>query len=126
MANTTKRLAGVTKLTIDGTAYNVTECTYRTGSVKRETISSLNSAAAGYKETLTPGMIKVTILDSAGFAMTLFNGLTSSTVVVEAANGKAISGAGMWSTEPQEVNAAEGRAEVTFEGPPLTETGISS
>ena len=126
MANTTKRLAGVTTLTIDGTAYNVAECAYRTGNVKRETISSLNSGAAGYKESLAPGMIKVTILDSAGFAMSLFNGLTNSTVVVGAANGKTISGTGMWTTEAVEVNAAEGRAEITFEGPPLTETGVSS
>jgi hypothetical protein len=124
-STTSQRLAGVTSVNIDGTAYNITECTYRVGMVKRETIASLNSGAAGYKELLQGGHIKLTVLDSAGFAMGFFSGLTNSTVVINAANGKSISGSGLWVLEAVEVNAAEGRGEVTFEGPPLTETGIA-
>jgi hypothetical protein len=126
MANTNQRLAGVTSLTIDGTAYNVTDCTYTLGKFKREPMSSLNTPYAGYKETYAPGVIKVTILDSSGFSASFFNTLTNSTVVAGAANGKQISGSGMMCSDQIEINPAEGKGELTFMGPPLVETGLTS
>jgi hypothetical protein len=126
MANTSQRLAGITTLTVDGTSYNVTDASVTLGKWKREVIGSLNTAFAGTKDTLVPGQIKVTILDSSGFDAGYFNTLTNSTVVIGQANGKTITGTGMVCTEQVEINPAEGKGELTFMGMPLLSTGMTS
>ena len=111
-----KRLAGVLALEIDGTAYTVVgEVTYVLSQMSRETLIGVNGVH-GYKEMPVAGSIKARLRDSGSFSAAMFGGLTSSTVTVKAANGKTISGVGMWNNAVVEVDPIEGTFEVEFQG----------
>jgi hypothetical protein len=116
-----KRLAGVAFLTIDGKSYQVAEgAKYQVSKITRETLSG-QSGVDGFKEMPKPGTIGATIRDAGDLSVSKINQMTDVTVVLQLANGKVISGSGMWSTENQEVDTAEGKFEVNFEGPDVRE-----
>lgn len=119
--STSRRLAGVTSFAIDGTAYQlVGDVMWKPAIRKRETLVGLDGIH-GYSETFEAAHISATLRDSAAISMADFNAMTDVTVVVVAANGKTISGSGLWVTEAQEVKGAEGTFEVRFEGDELIE-----
>jgi Phage tail tube protein len=121
MADTSQRRSGVFALNVDGTDYDVVDgVTYILSTVKRETNIGI-SGIQGYKETFVSGQIKAKLRDSNGFLAALFTNLTASSVIGQAANGKTVSGTGMWTTEPVEVDPIEGTFEVTFEGAQVRE-----
>lgn len=121
---TNQRLAGVTKLTIDGSSYNVISFNYGLSKVENSPMVSL-SGVDGFKSMPTPGFIAAVIRDAASVNVGSFSTKTNSTVVLELANGKQISGSGMFITGAQDVEGAEATFSVRFDGTNVGETGIT-
>lgn len=121
MVDTSQRRGGIFTLNVDGNDYDVVDgVTYVLSKVKRETMSGI-SGVQGYKESPVPGQIKAKLRDNDSFLAATFAGLTSSAVIGQCANGKTVSGSGMWTTETTEVDPIEGTFEVIFEGPTVRE-----
>ena len=112
----TRRLAGVTYATISGSQFPIADdCTWQPGNLKRESMTGL-SGTVGYNETFVPAKIMIKIYDTPDFSVSDFFNFTDELVVITAANGKSITGSGMWVTEALSVSGKEGSFEVTFEG----------
>lgn len=119
--DTTNRLAGTATLTVDGVSVKlVGKFKYRPSKVKRETMTGMD-IVHGYKETPYAGMISAQIRDSGGTTVADFNDQTNVTITAVLANGKTITGSGMWSTDAQEVDSEDAVFEVTWEGPSVSE-----
>jgi hypothetical protein len=111
-----RRAAGQAWLTVNNVGYSVvSEPSWRTARVQRETLVSL-SGIDGYKEVALPGFIAATIRDTFGQRVADFQDMVDVTVTLKQSNGKQISGTGMWTTEASEVNAEEATFAVRFEG----------
>lgn len=122
---TTRRLAGISAITIDGTAYDIVgDLTWSPSTVKRETLAG-QTRVEGFSEMPVAGFIAATIRDGGGFTVATFNGLTNSTIVVQQANGKSILGNGMWCIDAQEVKTQEGSFGVRFESDDVSEVVAS-
>ena len=121
MADTSRRLAGVAYLTIDGTSYPlVGEAKYSPSTFKRETKAG-QDGIHGYSESPNAPYIEATIRDAHGVTVADFNAMTNSTVVLELANGKVVVGRNMWAVETQEVDTTEASFKVRFESPDVQE-----
>ena len=122
MANDPRRLAGIVSLTIDGTSYMVAgDAKWQPSGVKRETLESQNAVVQGYSEKARAGSISLSLRDSADLSVASVQAIVDSTIVLELANGKTVVGRGMWNVEDQEVDTAEGKLDVKFEGPSVVE-----
>ena len=120
MAN--PRLAGIASVAVDGTTYMLAgELEYGVSNVERETLTG-QDAVHGYSEKPVPGYIAGTFRDNDEFDVLDFNGMTDVTVQAELANGKVISGSGMWTVSKQEVKTTDGTFQVRFEGPVVETT----
>jgi hypothetical protein len=117
-----ERLAGITGLTIDGTAYMVvSDVTWSAARWKRETLVGLD-AVHGFSETPIQGYIEATLRDSGDMSVGDFNEMRCVEVLVTLANGKVVGGANLWNTSALEVRAAEGTFQVRFDGTDVAET----
>lgn len=110
-----RRLAGITRATVNGVTYPVTEFAWSPGTVKRETMTSL-SGVDGYSEVPKAPYVSGKFRDSQSNSVTAFNGLTDTTVVFQLANGKQIVGHGLWNTGENEVAGVEATFDFKFEG----------
>jgi hypothetical protein len=109
-------IAGTAILSVDGQSYVVRgKLAYKPNRVSRETIVG-QSGIAGYKEMPMAGAISMTLSDAGGLVVGDFNRMTGVTVTAQLANGKGITGAGMWQTGEIEVDTEEGTFDVHFEG----------
>lgn len=116
MAIVPQRVAGIVAMSIDGVAYTVRgKCTYRVSQVERETIRA-QSGIAGFKEMPIQGRIAASLQDAGGLSVALLNFLTSSTITLQLANGKGVTGTGMWQVETPDVDTEEGTFDIAFEG----------
>lgn len=121
MADTSRRLAGLAYVSIDGVSYPVvSDPNWRVASVTRETMVSMG-AVDGYKETVLPGFLEFTLRDTASTNVRGFQDFTSVSVTLRTASGKQITGTGLWTTEASEVNSAEATFKVRFEGNDIEE-----
>lgn len=121
MADTTRRLAGVCYLTVDGTTYMLSaDLAYSPSTVRRETITGMDGVH-GYKETPVAGYISGTLRDAGSLSVAAFNAMTNVTVVAELANGKVVSARNAWTVDVQEVKATEGTFDVKFESAQVEE-----
>jgi len=98
---------------------------YKVSTKKRETLIGYDGVH-GYKETYVAGSISMSLRDYGGLTVADFNSMTDVTVVLTLANGKVVTGKGMWTIEDQEVDTAEAKFDVKFEGPSVTEAISSS
>lgn len=121
MADQTTALAGIVSLTIDGTSYLVAgDAKYQVSSRKRETLVGQDSVH-GFSEMPRAGKISMTLRDRAGLSVTAVAAIVASTIVLELANGKTIVGSNMWNVEDQEVDTADGKVDIVFEGASVQE-----
>lgn len=117
-----ERLAGITGLSIDGTAYMVvSDVTWSPSKWKRETLAGLDSIH-GFSEVPLQGYIEATLRDSGAIAVGDFNDMRCVEVQVSLANGKIVTGSNMWNVMAQEVRAAEGTFQVRFDGIDVSES----
>lgn len=120
MADHSKRRGGVGWAWVDGVYQDVTDATHRLSTVTRTTLVGLNGVH-GYSETPQPGFIAFTVRDSNTLRVSDYSDMTNVAVVLQLANGKRISGTGLWTAETQEVNDTEGTFAVRFEGEDVRE-----
>lgn len=121
MADTTKRLAGVAYLSVDGQSYMLAgDLSYSVSSISRETLIG-QDRVHGYSEKPHAGSISGTLRDAGGLTVADFNAMTNVTVTCELANGKTVIGRNMWTTDAQEVKTAEGTFEVKWESDSVEE-----
>ena len=116
MSDSFRRISGAASLTIDGVSFAVVdEPGYRLATVTRESLVSMSSID-GYSEKPIVPYIKANLRDMPGFSVADFEAMTNVTVELVLNNGKVITGQGMWNTVAQEVNAADAKFSVQFEG----------
>lgn len=121
MPDTSRRLAGVAYITVDGTTYMLAaDLTYSPSSVTRETLTGMDGVH-GYSEKPKAGFISGTFRDAGSLSVAAFNAMTNVTVTVELANGKVVTARNAWTTDAQEVKAAEGTFDVRFDSAQVEE-----
>ena len=109
-------LAGTASLTVNGVSYALRGAfTYSPVRVKRETISG-QDAVHGFKEMPTPGWVSADLTDTGGLSVAALNAMTNVTIVAQLKNGKVIVGVGLWTVDAQEVDTAEAKLTVKWEG----------
>jgi len=119
--STSRRLAGLATMTIDGVAYDIVgDCVYLPTMVKRETVMG-QARVEGFSEMPQAGHIAATIRDNGSLSVAFLNSLVSSTILLQPANGKTVIGSGMWNTEASEVKTQEGTFSIKFESDDVTE-----
>jgi hypothetical protein len=117
-----ERLAGITGLTVDGTAYMVvSDVTWSPVRWRRETLAGLDSIH-GFSEVPLQGFIEATLRDAGDLSVESFNEMRCVEVQVQLANGKVVGGANMWCVSALEVRAAEATFQVRFDGTQVNET----
>ena len=117
--------AGIATLSIDGEVFDlVTDGTYDATNVTRETLVG-QSGVQGFSEMPKSGSIGGQCRDSGNLTVSAIKLKTNSTVVLVNANGKTVTGDGMWCTECSEVNTVEGTFTVKFEGTDVNESATS-
>lgn len=116
MADTTNRIAGVAYVSVDGVTYLLSgDLSYSPGSVKRDSVTGQDQVH-GYSEMPRAPFISGTFRDSGSLTVNDFNGMTNVTLSLELANGKLVTGRGMWTVDAQEVKTQEGTFDVRWEG----------
>ena len=121
-SDNSKRLGGVASFTIDGTAYMlVGDLKYSVSTQERETLTGMDSGYHGYSEKPGFGHIECTLRDNSVVRTATFYNMTNVTVVAITANGKSVSGQGMTCMKAIEVDTADGKFSVRFEGPLVAE-----
>jgi hypothetical protein len=112
---TSRRIAGLTTMSVNGSAFAVTEFAWDPGSVERETITSL-SGVDGYRELPVAPYISGKFRDAGSVNVTAFTQLYNATVVLQLANGKQIVGHNLWFTGRPGVSGADANFDFKFEG----------
>jgi hypothetical protein len=112
---TSRRLAGITAFTVNGSAFPVIEFTWDPAITENETMISL-SGVDGYSQKPVAPFISGKFRDSAAVSVTGFTNLNNATVVVSLANGKQIVGHNLWYTGRPGVSGADADFDFKFEG----------
>lgn len=112
---TSRRLAGITSFTVNGSAYAVTEFAWDPGWNERETMTSL-SGVDGYRELPVAPYISGKFRDGASVSVTAFTQMHNATIVVQLASGKQIVGHNLWYTGRPGTSGADSNFEFKFEG----------
>ena len=121
---TSRRLAGVVKFSINGTPWDVVgDLAWSISPVKRETLKG-QSGVEGYSEMPMEQFISATLRDRGDVALETLITARNSEIQIQQANGKTISGYGMWCTELGEVRTQEASFAIRFEGDSVTETPV--
>ena len=118
-------IAGVAQVTVDGTTYQLEgDLKYSPSTVKREALLGMDGFH-GWKETPVTGSITMSLRDAGNLAVGDFNKIRNSTVVLQLANGKIVVGRNMGTVDALEVDSADAKFEVKFEGPQVSEQTVS-
>lgn len=122
MADNSRRYAGLVWLWIEGVEYEVvSQPQWGVSTVTRTTLSSMRRVG-GYSETPKAGFIAATIRDDGTFNVADFQDMTNVSVTLQLANGKRVSGTGLWTVEAVEVDSTEATFAVRFEGEDVRES----
>jgi hypothetical protein len=115
MTDTTKRLAGIAYISVNGKTYMLAaDAAYSVSKVSRETLVG-QDRVHGFSEKPKAGSISAQLRDARDLTVADFNAMDDVTVVLELANGKTVVGSNMWTVDAQEVKTAEATFEVKFE-----------
>lgn len=112
----TNAIAGTAFVSVNGITYQLEgSLAYSPVRVSRETLIG-QSGVQGFKEMPAPGVIKGSFRDAGGLTVADFNAMRNVTVVCELANGKIVTGRNMWTVGPVEVDTADAKFEVEWNG----------
>jgi len=118
-------IAGVAQVTVDGTTYQLEgDLKYSPSTVKREALLGMDGFH-GWKETPVTGSITMSLRDAGSLSVGSFNSIRNSTIVLQLANGKIVVGRNMGHVDTLEVDSADAKFEVKFEGPQVSEQTVS-
>lgn len=121
---TSRRLAGVAALTIDGSAWDVvSELEYSPSTVTRETLKG-QSGVEGFSEMPQQGYVSATLRMRSDVPVYSLNQKTNATIIAQLANGVTVYAYGAWQTGEIGVNTAEGTFSIRFESPSVVEATI--
>ena len=122
---TTQRLAGTANITVDGVTYEVVgDFNWSSYTVTRETLKGMSTNFAGYKELPNQCFIEFTGRDMANTPLSVYQGMTNSTVVAVLASGKVLTGQNMVVVEAVSVNSVEATMKLRFESATVTESTV--
>lgn len=111
-----KRIAGVCYVKVDGEQLELEgSLTCSLDFSEKEGLAGL-SGVAGYKETPVVPYIEGDFFVPPGFPLAKLRDLTDATITAELANGMTGVLSGAWLAGKVEVDAAEGKAKLKFEG----------
>lgn len=114
-------VGGTAFLTIDGVTYElVARARYRPAQVERTTAKGMDGIHGFIEAPIAP-MIAGQFRDRGGMRVRDFGAMRDVTIVLELVSGKVVTGAHMWSTTAQEVDASDGTFEAVFEGGAVSE-----
>ena len=116
------RRAGIASFTIDGVSLDVaSDLRYSVTTVARESLTG-QDRVHGFKEAPKPGYMSLKVRDSGDLTTSDYNAMTDVTCVAILANGKTVSGSGMWQVGDIENDTMEGTFELRFEGEQVEES----
>lgn len=111
-----QRIGGILYFTIDAGQYAVRgSFTVTPSTVKREGIAG-QTQVDGYTETPVVPSIKGDFSTVPGLSLTALEAITDSTITVALANGSTYVLANAWSVPPFEIDTADGKVSVEFQG----------
>ena len=96
------------------------DATWTPSTPSRETVTGMD-AVHGYKQKPAAGKISVKLRDASDVSVTDLGNATNVSISIEEANGKTVTGAGMWCTEQPEVDVEEATIDWKLEGGSVTE-----
>jgi hypothetical protein len=121
---TSRRLAGVASLTIDGDAWDIVgDLEYGISTPERETLKG-QTQVEGYSEMPRQGYMSARLRDRSDETVTSLGQKINSTIIALLANGKTVYGYNMWQTGEIGVNTQEGMFTIRFEGPSVQESTV--
>ncbi len=121
---TSRRLSGVVSFTVNGAPWDsVDNIQYRPSMTERSTVKG-QSRVEGYSEMPMEGFIKGALRDRGDATVQSLNDLTGASVVVIAANGKAVIGGGMWQVGEITVGTKEGTFDIQFDSDYVVEQPV--
>lgn len=122
---TSRRLAGVASATIDNEAWDVVgDAEYMPDGASVETLKG-QSRVEGFSEMPNPGFISFTLRDRGDESVQALGAKRNATVILVSANGKVVSGYGMWRVgEPPSVKTSDGTFSIRFESDLVTEDTV--
>lgn len=122
--STSRRLAGIVSFTLDGQAWDCAgDVEYSAVTVTRETMKG-QTRVEGYSEMPMQGFISANLRDRPDATVFSLNQKTSSTIVIQAANGKTIFAAGAWQVGEIAVRTQEATFTIRFESDTVVETAV--
>lgn len=114
-------IAGTAQVVVDGITYQLEgSAKYNPSTVKREALTGPDGFH-GWKEMPIPGSISMSIRDAGSLTVANFNAMRNSTVTLTLANGKTVIGRNMGTTEVNDVDTADAKFDVKWEGPQVVE-----
>lgn len=118
-------IAGIANASIDGVTKQLEgSAKYSPSTVKRESLLG-QDGFHGFKETPVAPYISMSLRDAGDMTVADFNAIRNSTIVLELANGKVVTGRNMGAVDVQEVDTEDAKFEVKFEGPQVTEQTVT-
>lgn len=118
-------IAGIASAKIDGVTRQLEgSAKYSPSVVKRESLLG-QDGYHGVKETPVAPYISMSLRDAGDMSVADFNAIRNSTIVLELANGKIVTGRNMASVDVQEVDTEDAKFEIKFEGPEVSEQTVS-
>jgi hypothetical protein len=121
---TSRRLAGLASITIDGDTWDVaSDLEYSTSTAARETMKG-QSRVEGFSEMPQQGYMSMKLRDRADETVYSLNQKTSATIIAQLANGKTVYAYGAWQTGEIGVNTQDATFTIRFESAEVVESTI--
>lgn len=114
------KILGLVDVVVDGnTLLSGDDATLDPGGLTRPVVKG--SKVHGYQEQVQEAKLEVNVAIDASFSIDTFRKITSATINFVADTGQQWSMQNAWCSEPPQINQKDGKAKVTFMGPPAEE-----